>query len=127
MCASHLKQKELIKLGDADLSKKIAEYIEENLFEEITVEEICDKFGIKKTKLYQITGHSFGKSFRAEILTLRMQKAREMLRNSDKKIYEIAETVGYPDYNYFTKVFKKETGMTPRNYRNQYYSSQGEL
>ena len=47
----------------------------------------------------------------------RIEKAKELLMQTDDAIASIAENVGMPDYNYFSKVFKAETGLTPTGYR----------
>jgi AraC-like DNA-binding protein len=49
----------------------------------------------------------------------RMAAAQNLLANSDHSIREVASRVGIADYNYFTKVFKKETGQTPSLWRRQ--------
>ena len=46
-----------------------------------------------------------------------MEKAKELLGTTTKKVYEIAGDVGYSDYKYFTAQFKKYTGMSPKDYR----------
>jgi YesN/AraC family two-component response regulator len=48
---------------------------------------------------------------------LRISKAKELLKNTDKSVVEIAELIGYNDSNYFFRVFKKNTGVTPQQYR----------
>lgn len=67
--------------------------------------------------------HSFGDGITQYVRRNRIRKAEKLLGESDKKIAEIAELVGFPDYNYFTKVFKKETGFTPREYRRNFFCS----
>ena len=47
----------------------------------------------------------------------RMKEAEKLLRETDLHIYQIAEKVGFSDYNYFTKIFKKFVGCTPSQYR----------
>ena len=51
------------------------------------------------------------------IKDLRIEKAKNLLKSTDKSITEIAALCGIPDYNYFTKVFKSETNETPSKYR----------
>ena len=51
------------------------------------------------------------------IISKRIDSARELLINSDKKIKDICNEVGYKDIYYFTKVFKKEIGVSPSEYR----------
>lgn len=118
-CASYLYMTETISVGAEALPKQIEDYIIQNLEsgEEITPEKLCDEFGIRRTKLYEIAKHSFGMGISEHIRNLRIKKACELLKNSKYRISEIAEMVGIPDYNYFTKVFKKNTGLTPSAYR----------
>ena len=54
------------------------------------------------------------------ITEVRMEKAREHLKDTDLSVIEIAENVGYEDSQYFFRVFKKTTGVTPLQYRQQY-------
>jgi two-component system response regulator YesN len=48
-----------------------------------------------------------------------LQQAKILLKNSEKAISEIAEAVGFNDYNYFSRIFKKYYGISPRDYRKQ--------
>ena len=50
-----------------------------------------------------------------EVITL--QRAKELLTDTNIPIYQIANEVGIDDYNYFTKIFKKEIGITPKDFR----------
>ena len=52
-------------------------------------------------------------------MEIRIRKAQEYLRTTNDSIETIAERVGYPDYFYFTKVYKKATGISPAAYRRQ--------
>ena len=51
------------------------------------------------------------------ITDCRMEKAKELLKNPQYRLYEVAEIVGYEDAKYFSKAFKKNTGTTPKEYR----------
>ena len=46
--------------------------------------------------------------------------AKELLEKTDYPIFQVADMVGYPNYNYFSRLFKKQTDMTPQEYRNLY-------
>lgn len=83
---------------------------------------------IKFLALAELAGLSvsfFPKQFKAEtkatvfqhIAHLRCTHAAELLRSTDSPIQDISGFVGYPDNNYFVKVFRKEYGMTPSEYR----------
>jgi AraC-like DNA-binding protein len=49
----------------------------------------------------------------------RVEKAQTLLKNTDRSITDIALAVGFDDASYFARIFKKQTGMTPREYKNQ--------
>jgi two-component system response regulator YesN len=54
------------------------------------------------------------------ITQVRMKKAMELIKQSDIKLYDIAGMVGYSDSSYFTKIFKKQVGITPSEFREMY-------
>ena len=58
-----------------------------------------------------------GKSFVDCLNEIRMEKARELLKDVRLKTYEVAEKVGIPDAHYFSRIFKKYNGVTPTEYR----------
>jgi len=60
-----------------------------------------------------------GKNLFDAILNLRIEAAKDYLINTDKRTYEISELVGVEDPSYFSKMFKKITGMSPKEYRRQ--------
>ncbi len=116
-CASYICQKNMYSLADDDLQRKIGEYIDSHLCDRLTVGSLCDTFLVSKTALYGIFSEYYGTTVLEYITTKRIELARELLRNSTKNIMEIAEKTGFSDYNYFIKVFKKETGQSPFKYR----------
>ena len=60
-----------------------------------------------------------GRNLFDEILNLRIEAAKDYLINTDMKTYEISELVGVDDASYFSKMFKKITGLSPKEYRKQ--------
>lgn len=61
-----------------------------------------------------------GKTIRAHIIEVRIERSKEYLRNADLKLIEVAGKVGYTDPSYYAKVFKKRVGLTPSEYREKY-------
>lgn len=118
-CASYLYLSRLIFLQNQDLAGQIETYVREHLQGEIRAEDLCGEYGISRNRLYQVTGHGFGKGIAAYVREIRMKTAMELLNTTEWQISEVAREVGIPDYNYFTKVFKKFTGQTPSQYRKQ--------
>lgn len=61
-----------------------------------------------------------GKTISQYITEIRVQHAKELLRDRSMKLYDVALNTGYKDANYFTKIFKKAYGVTPSEYREKY-------
>lgn len=116
-CINYLWLFEMIKLEQNILATKIDGYIKENLAQKLSVEGLCDKFNISKNKLYALCSAHFGHPVTQYITKLRIKQAQSLLITTDEPIYIICEKVGIPDYNYFSKVFKKETAVSPHTYR----------
>ncbi|MCE5343619.1 MAG: response regulator [Eubacteriales bacterium] len=85
----------------------------------ITLEEISEKLCITPEYLSQQFHKEIGINYSAYIRALRMDKAKELLRTTELKVYEVAKRVGYADSKYFARVFKAETGRMPCGYRSR--------
>lgn len=83
----------------------------------ITLEEIAQKLSVTSEYLSQQFHREIGVNYSAYVRALRIGKAKELLRTTDLRIYEVASRVGYPDAKYFSRVFKAETGRMPYAYR----------
>jgi len=119
ICSNHLIISRMAMLQEDSLPNKIDTYIREHLPEPLSIDSIKEYFSISKTRLYQICEHSYGMGIAQYIRKLRIQMAEDMLLNTNTSIKQIAESVGIYDYNYFTKIFKKELDITPKEYRKQ--------
>ena len=117
--ARYIYLSDLIKFKNNDLATEIERYIINNLSDDINVSDICKLFCISKNKLYAISEQWYQTTIGNYITQKRIEKAKELLTNTDKLIYQICVEVGIPDYNYFTKVFKKATHTTPHKYRKE--------
>jgi len=115
--SAFLQISNVAKWSDKDTIYKIEKFINENLSDNITSKLICSHFFISRTKLYQLSMERFGMSVMQYITKLRLNKAKDMLINTDLDIADIAGEVGVPDYNYFCKMFKKNVGTTPGKFR----------
>lgn len=83
----------------------------------ITLDEIAERMNMTPEYLGTKFHKELGMSFKAYIKDVRINKAKELLRSTSLKLYEIAEKVGYTDAKYFSKVFKETTGQLPADYR----------
>lgn len=88
----------------------------------VNLEELADIAGMSKRSLARAFHEATGVSPIAYLIQLRINRAAAMLRSSADSITDIAFRVGFTDSNYFTRQFSKQTGISPRRYR-QIYSN----
>lgn len=100
--------------------KEAKEYVEEHYTENLTVKEVAGIIGISSGYLSTMFNQSMGQSFVDYLNQLKINHACVYLEQNYLKVYEIAYKVGFQDEKYFTKVFKKIKGITPKEYRNNY-------
>lgn len=102
---------------DQDEFSKITEYLNEHIADQITVETITKKFAINRNKLNDLFMKQSSMTCLNYLLNLRIDLAKILLTKTELPVNEISSRVGYPDQNYFAKLFKHETGYTPSQYR----------
>ena len=92
-------------------------YLDEHLSEEISLDTIATVTGYTKNYLCHIFRERTGMTINTYLNTVRINKAAELLINTDLALAEIAEQCGYNSIHYFIKTFKKIIGISPGNYR----------
>lgn len=93
------------------------DYIEKNYADpDLNLNSVCSYLSISTSRFSTIFKNITGETFMEVLIRIRMQKAKELLENTDLKNYEIAEKVGFSDPHYFSISFKKMTGKTPSEY-----------
>jgi AraC-like DNA-binding protein len=95
----------------------IARFINDHYGERLTLADLSSRFYISPFYLSRIFKSSTGFSFVEYITTIRIREAQKLLRETERKISLIAETVGFDDFAHFGRIFKKIAGMTPMQYR----------
>lgn len=104
-------------ISNDNIVQKVRNYLDMNYGKStLRLEMISDIFGYNSSYLGKIFTRETGLNFNAYLDKLRVEKA-QLLLVTDKRIYQIAEECGFHDVEYFTKKFKKYTGMTPSSYR----------
>lgn len=83
---------------------------------ELSLNQICEYLNISTSRFSSLFKEATGKTFIEVLTNIRMEKAKQLLRQTSLKNYEIAEKVGFSDPHYFSIAFKKTTGMTPKEY-----------
>ena len=99
------------------LTKKIIAYIQEDISRKITLEDIGRLTFFSPIYCDTVFKKEVGRSIVDYVLDRRIDEAKRLLLEGDLPLPEIAETVGFGDYNYFSRVFKKRSGYSPTAYR----------
>ena len=95
----------------------LLEYIHEHYAEPITLAEVARQFHFNASYLSSYFASHNREGFNEYLNRIRLEKAKERLLTTDDAIADISKSVGYSDQSYFTKVFKKMTGVSPGRYR----------
>jgi two-component system response regulator YesN len=105
------KQKQRIDIRAVQL------FIDNHFVDAIRLETIANQFFVSKEHLSRTFKQEVGATVMDYIIMKRMEKARELLQDPNVQIKTVAEAVGYTDLNYFFRIFKKITGVTPSQMR----------
>lgn len=97
--------------------EKAKTYIRSNFSRELSLEEMAKEVGISPYYLSKLFKEAEGVNYIDYLTSLRMEYAKEQLKTSEKSIKEICHESGYGDPNYFSRIFKKWTGITPTEFR----------
>ncbi|MBP1972673.1 helix-turn-helix domain-containing protein [Cohnella thailandensis] len=112
-------QTELASRSDAQVKRMIEQamiYLQENYMADISLDNCAEHAGCNPFFLSKAFKQVTGKNFIDYLTELRTDKAKELLRDTELRINEVAERVGY-QHSYFNRIFKKMEGMTPSRYR----------
>lgn len=109
-----------IKKTPEQLMNQAVQYITERLNADLGIDEIANRIGISSSYFCLLFKNHFAMTFVEYVTQQRIEAAKFMLSSSDKSITVISSGVGYQERRYFTKVFQKQTGMTPKEYRSKY-------
>lgn len=117
---SYLFDSGSIQYTDGELIAEIDLWISNNVANPFKISDLCAHFGISKNRLYSLWKEHYGTTVGKYVLDKKMKRSKQLLLNTERKISDICCDVGIPDYNYFTKVFKKYYGLAPRDYRGKH-------
>ena len=98
----------------------IRKYLLEHYSEELNLGLLSSQFYLTPSYLSELFRRYTGETITGYLLKIRMEKAATLLSHSQQSLIEISEGVGYSDYNYFCRLFKRHYGMSPTRYRKDY-------
>lgn len=102
---------------EAEPLKKALRWLNVHFTEEITLEQLAELAGVSSRHLDRLFTAEFQMTPKQYLIKLRMDKARTLLARTRRSVTDIAFECGYTDSNYFARVFRKECGMPPQQYR----------
>ncbi|MDD3410614.1 MAG: response regulator [Eubacteriales bacterium] len=98
---------------------RIVRELNRDFMKDVSFQELCGRFCINPSYLSQLFKKELDVTFTSYLNRLRIGYAKELLESTTILVSEISDRVGYDNYLNFTKLFKRETGMTPKQYRAQ--------
>lgn len=104
---------------NSELVSQIKDYVDEHYRESVTLSDLSERFHLSTSYISLLFNKHLGKNFSDYVTARRIETAKEQLTHTDRRIYEIAEQVGYSDAYYFSTCFKRVTGLSPSQFREQ--------
>lgn len=104
---------------NATVVAKVKQIVEENYAETASLDNIATQIYLSPCYLSVIFSKETNMTFKDYLIQTRIRKAKELLENTNMKIYEVAKKVGYNDARYFSDLFRRLTGKTPSQFRNE--------
>jgi len=101
-------------------TEKAINYIEGHYAESITLEEISEYVGLSPNYFSKVFKNEMGKGYSDFLIEYRIEKSKKLLAETTESVKSISVSVGYPDQKYFSKLFRKITGIKPSEYRKLY-------
>lgn len=117
MCAGYLSLSNYLRAERRDVTNNVRAYLDSHFGEHLTIEGLCRDFYCSRATLTSSFRRDFGESILEYLTRIRMEKALELLERTDQRIGEIGALCGYPDQNYFCRLFKRYYGKNPGQVR----------
>ena len=102
------------------LVSMVEEYLRANYKKDISMQEAARAIGYSEPYFCKMFKQQYGINFTAYLMEYRIEEAKKLLQQPDVNVKEVGVRVGYPDSNYFARVFRRITGESPSEYRNHY-------
>lgn len=101
----------------SEIAEEIKKFIKKNYLKNISINSIADKLNYTPNYISYVFKQKFSENISDYIMGLKISKAKELLLDTNNKIHDISETLGFSNTSYFCSVFKKQTSSTPKEYR----------
>ena len=110
---SYIILKRMIYISKKPVELQLIEYIENNLYGDLSVPTLCKKFAISKSALYNCTKTYMPEGIAKYVRWRRLEAAKdEIMKHPEKPLWKVAEETGFEKYDYFLRLFKTQTGTS---------------
>ncbi len=116
-CTGYEYLRGLARGAEEQIDLRLSAYVDDHIAEELTVRSLCTQFHLSHSEIYSIFREYFEATPAEYIKGRRLDRACRLLAETSLPVGEIARLCGIPDYNYFSKIFKRTFLVCPREYR----------
>lgn len=116
-CTFYVLLKDMVSLQRETFINNFNTFLLSHLSEDLSIDRLTAEFHISRNRLYDSCSRYLRTGIADHIRNLRIEEAKRLLRETDLTVREISDRVGFTDYNYFCRIFKKLTGQSSRVYR----------
>lgn len=109
----------VVEENEDHLVRALSAYLEERLYSRVTLGELCEHFHFGKSHLCKLYREETGKTILQSFLEMKLIEAKRMLQEERMTVSEIADRLAFESPQYFSRMFKRYTGMTPIAFRNR--------
>ena len=99
---------------------EVKSYLDEHYTEKIVLDDLAERFFINKFYMTRIFKETYGMTINNYLISRRITRAKQLLRFTDMTVDEIGNAAGMGDANYFSRMFRKVEGSSPREYRKKW-------
>lgn len=122
VCENILSKSNENNLASTDITKEIRNYMMQNIHRKITIDELCQVFNFGKTYLSTTFKADTGYTIIDFFNYLKCEHAKDLIREDELSLTQIAEELGFSSLYYFSRIFKQVTQMSPMQYKNTFCS-----
>lgn len=119
ICAEYMTLANILTSSTPKLPELAKIYLHENYSKKVTIDRMCRTFCCSKSALLTSFKKEYGRTVIDYLSELRVEEAKKLLSSTSLSINEISDATGFFDQSYFSKVFSKEVGITPSDFRKE--------
>lgn len=102
---------------ERSVAQRVKEYIDLYYYNDISLDSLAEVFRVSGSYISKTFAETYNTGFQTYLSELRIEKAKELLKNTDLSIQAVCQKVGFMSYNSFSRTFKRITGISAKEYR----------